>query len=683
MINQVDPFLDEIRRCCASLAREAKLAREVLRPRVKAAHLAVDSLYTCWKLCGWKLRPRNRGAVLLLCNLFAYVLKDPHMGLSDLKASLHHCRSQALTGEHIGNNTKGKVYPRCVTPSRKQLFQLSCASRSLPLPGKEVEEKALAKFRNTVFSPDPRNRAFYQYYQSGFFWNLRNMRIRDKFLRRWQQCGPEAMQPLGGASTAGFTRRQGGRSSAVSSVIGPSVSDLKWMSLSGPYGHVWYKMKKWEYSQKCPKPDVAVSEITVVKERGYKARIVTKNDPYRVARAHTIRQILYPLVTKNFHTCAGDLPMEIPLTIPKDGKERFIISVDIVAATDNIRHDFLDRLATYLDVEPELLHKNFEIDGQKILRGAFMGMPVSWTILELIHEYACRTVDRLGNYIHKGDDCLAYWTMHQFWEYLKVMRSFGLSHNGAKTFISVDAGTFCEGLYNLRDGVLHLAPTLSIRGMVSGTDEDRIGTMSQSSHEALRRGFDMTRFNIVRDHLFKREMVQLKKRHIDLYLPRPLGGAGLVPDKPGRLLSKYESGRYWGGLDKDLPGISPTIPSALIGPFTKELMKQLKKLKYRSGVEDPCPHLEKIFIRHWQRAALHDSGREVPRARIKKTAQILSDLCKIKEKIKPAYNAPEIAWAKADKVLTQATRKSIQLVFPHEECHLPEQIETSRENESV
>jgi len=665
------PLLVEIKRRYIALAGSTNATITPSRAAERTATCVVEALLAAWLVCGWKIRLRNSSAINLLVTTYTRAYQRPHECVKDLKGSLHSAREQSLTGFHIGRNTKGKVYPRSMTPTRNQLFQISCASRSLPQPPDPVVEKELAEWTKGVTTePPPFKRKWIrreaEVFES-FFKDSRNMRIIRKFKKRYVDS-PKTVSPFGGSACLGYTKKDGGRSAHFRDLVytekGKRAPTVNQVPYSISYLRNWKKRYLPDYHAKALRALLISPAVPVaVKERGYKVRVVTKNDPYRVARAHAVRRVLYPLVTKNPRTVLSDLPKVIP--IRRDNQRRKVISLDLKKATDTIRHPFLAKLCEALGVDPKLIYRGFRIGPKLVKIGAFMGMPVSWTILEWTHDFACRSVDPLGNFVHKGDDALMYWTQAQFWAYLKIMKVFGYILNEVKTFHSPDRGTFCEGLYILEGDNLMLQPVISLRSLVVTGVADKIEVMGSASREALRRGFDPKLFNRVLPVFFSHELKMIRKLGVPMYLPVGLGGAGLVPDDPEAPMSNFDCAQFWGGLDKDLPSI-PRFIAEKGGKHLTALASRLSRLEYRSGVQpaDVCPHLDDWIRLYYQKSSVHDSE-EKRKRKLLGFMKTLKAILRVKRKITPAFRS-KVSWRFVNSMKLQPTPSSVQEVYPHE-----------------
>lgn len=147
------------------------------------------------------------------------------------------------------------------------------------------------------------------------------------------------------------------------------------------------------------------------------------------------------------------------------------LSSDLTAATDYVsleaiqivldeirnRYDLTDLQKRYIDkcLSSDL---EYEIDGKtyhvKQRRGSLMGLPHTWSVLNLLHlfavEYAAKKATSAYGYWSRkvavcGDDLLAPFESenHVAW-YRYAIESLGFKLNETKTFRSVTHGVFCE-----------------------------------------------------------------------------------------------------------------------------------------------------------------------------------------------------------------------------------------------
>jgi len=339
------------------------------------------------------------------------------------------------------------------------------------------------------------------------------------------------------------------------------------------------------------------SRVVVVKEPS-KARIVTISDARLVANGHMVRKALFGAVVgrrgagEALNSCPNFLKFRRK---PKDGKKRFVYSADLKKATDGLCHQWLSWLTGHLGIVPDLIFgqevENENGETYKTLRGAFMGLPASWTILSMSHLIIAERVDPLGLFWIKGDDLIAYWTQNQWASYRSLMEVTGMVVNTTKSFVAESRGTFCEALYELREEGLQLIPTLSLRGFIHrsslGNAYDNLNTVMR---ESIRRGVSRRVVWSVAKVTNKDLLRISSKFGADPLIPREFGGLGLPSEEPYALVPQKFESQFWFNLDKGIKR-DPTIRLRAQGGLSKKFENLLDKLDYRSGVPRECKHI--------------------------------------------------------------------------------------------
>jgi hypothetical protein len=156
-------------------------------------------------------------------------------------------------------------------------------------------------------------------------------------------------------------------------------------------------------------------KVTVVRERGFKARVVTKSPADVVEVGHLLRSIVWPMLTHDERVNAaiegGRLEtvftsfLEEPLEVPIALGDLAIVSADLTKATDGLTRDAI--FAVWDGVcEGAGLGDDVAALGRRILgpmsidydgvlpnveetaRGCLMGLPLSWFILSIINIWA-------------------------------------------------------------------------------------------------------------------------------------------------------------------------------------------------------------------------------------------------------------------------------------------------------
>jgi hypothetical protein len=432
------------------------------------------------------------------------------------------------------------------------------------------------------------------------------------------------------------------------------------------------------------------SDIVVVTELGYKTRIVTRNDAYRVARAHKVRAALYPSVVCH-RGCKESLaatPQTLELPLMKKDIERLVFSADLRKATDLMGHEWLYKVCDKLHLPYDTILEGFEIDDDEenilVLRGVFMGMPVSWTLLEFTHMLICNEIDPHGAWFIKGDDLIAYWTKYMIEKYQFLIKIVGFEINIPKSYISKTAGTFCEGYYVVTNTenrrYLQLIPTMSLRGLVQQKPGPLFPDLRIWMEETIARGVSRDLVWKVVTQSRQGAFKHAQKRGISFCLPECLGGLQLPSPNPKEEVNQKVAGLVWGNLEKDLHG--PYKPLLTKGPNSKSLASLSKKIQYRSGVDSlvECPHWERVEEFMLMRA----SYRDLPFGkRSLKPDSMLSYLnhlyrCKRKAKRNFAWNARIVSWETVSRLYRELkpTPSSIQEVYPHP-CRNDEEDDTT------
>jgi hypothetical protein len=579
----------------------------------------------------------------------------------------------------MGDGTKRVVFPKGFTPSRKQLYIISCVARALPLSNDEEVLKTVHEFKTTVHQPahqfERAGEPGYELTLSDRAWMARSLSVynkllkRDRFSRRIvhriSKIHPDDTHPFSGSSCVGYKRSEGGRAKDLEKyqILRPVDPKAPILTVNSEASRKnWSRVITRRYGSKAHKPAVADSVVLGVKERGYKVRVVTKNDPYRVARAHVFRRIVYPRIVRFGRTIVD----EPPLFLPWKKKVGYVVfSGDLKKATDTFSFAWLRTLCMRLSLPPDLVFDHFTVEGKPTRRGAFMGLPLSWSLLDVTHHLICLEVDPSGDFIHKGDDIFAYWTEKQIKRWHVLCRFVGFEVNVKKSFKSKDGGTFCEACYFRRDDGLHIVPTLSVKSFVTSGNVDRYGVISSISDQAFRRGVDPKITNKLLGLFFPREFRFAKEKKLPIYLPAQLGGLGMIPEDPKRDLTLYESRWYWAVLEKDMPGL--TVPAGLlrVGPFMEEVRRKMDNIKWRSSVrdEDKCPHLDGIIASNLERASARDFHLK-PR-RFSYTIEKQRLLKRFKKAVRLVDNPNETLWSVTRVTRMDPLMKTVDKEFKH------------------
>jgi len=286
------------------------------------------------------------------------------------------------------------------------------------------------------------------------------------------------------------------------------------------------------------KKDGNHSTVSVVYELGLKTRLVTKQDFLFTASAQRIRRAIFKkYILKPKHFCLSRVfsdPELSELTFRRRGSHLKIFSGDFSKATDTLLHPFLDFVCSTLEIDPRLVHKDMYVNGVRTVVGAFMGLPGSWSILDLAVFCCAVEVDSTFSFYIKGDDIIALWSDYMIRKFIRIAREHtGLIVND-KTIISSEFGTFAECDYQRvgnRDGyaVLKRLPTFSLRVFMEGSLPD-----FQFWNNATKRGVPVDILCRLTYRYCPAWIKAAKFHKIPLFAPRFLGGLGLptVLDRP-------------------------------------------------------------------------------------------------------------------------------------------------------
>jgi len=537
-----------------------------------------------------------------------------------IKAACVLARARALNGLGVQKNIpniSGIIIPSGYHCRPEQLFQISCVKRALPLPtGKEVAA-ATREWHEVARKPapkvwglasaGPRPKEF-----SGIPRTSQNLwdklpkatkswlkRLRRK-ARRYTNKVPDF---IGSSACAQYSCKEGGRTryAMEHSTLEPDAPLLdpthKWFKSPRRAKALQRRNENLLEPSTNPFP-IAPSRVVAVKEPG-KVRMVTVSDARVVGSAHRIRKALFDAVTSR--RGGGEALKFLPSILPFDRRKademgkRWVYSADLSKATDGLSHEWLSWICRFLDLPSSLIFSNMKVIDEdsniyEVKRGAFMGLPASWPLLSLSHLIICERVDPFGLFWLKGDDMIAYWRPCQWSFYKTLMAATGMTVNEGKSFKAASYGTFCEGLYELRDEGFFLKPSMSIRGFVHVSSKGNLyDNLATCMDEAIRRGVSRHRVWTVARYSNRDALIFAKERSIRWSLPRELGGLGLPPESPNSLVPALIRRIFWGNLDK---GISRDPTSYMPQkPFGQKWSKILSRIEYRSGVAKPCVHL--------------------------------------------------------------------------------------------
>lgn len=285
------------------------------------------------------------------------------------------------------------------------------------------------------------------------------------------------------------------------------------------------------------KDSIPSSSFLAVRERGYKVRAVTVSDYDLVAQGHKYRKAYFPVLSSLKNVTTSESLRDPDLNqIKFSGSRRFrrrryVFSADFSTATDGLKHCVLRHACECLNLDTRVVFEGHRVNGRLTLSGAFMGLPMSWTLLSILHYAVARMVDPEHNFRIKGDDLIALWSKAQIALFRQLSADIGLVVND-KSATSSDKGTFCEGMYSLHGRTLVRLPTFSIRSFVEGSilQPDQLLSLARRN---------VSFKNVAacqRILLWRRCKAPAKRNKISLTVPTYLGGLGLVPNQPRALV---------------------------------------------------------------------------------------------------------------------------------------------------
>jgi hypothetical protein len=447
----------------------------------------------------------------------------------------------------------------------RTLFQMSYISRALPKPPKEVADQAMAEQLNMLcHSPIAIPE-----------WLYVKLHATGCHLRpNWDE---KEMDPGGGGTSAclEYSRKDGGKWAGLfheldnsgikisiqdSLSMGPSVhlGEPQPLTEAGQYWRGLLKgaLQQWveDYSTIDIPADHFDHEQVAVLEYGYKTRMVSKSPFKLVAVSEGFRKVLFYETLFSLRPCRAalqDMVLKLSGVDPlhPHDRGRFIFSSDLSKATDTLSHEALFAVCAGLGL-PSYLVYGGRIAGHKMTRGTLMGIPCSWPILNIIHWRIGRMVDHGEDFMIKGDDLIAFWTLAQIAKYKTLCHMVGFIVKEEASFIGRDFGIFCETLFTITDGTLHPVEKDYIPLRFCHCESDTVArgvhvplpailTLGDTirsfrgrvPHETLVR---------VQGYVARGWPTSGRKMGVDPYLPKEFGGLGLVPHHEERLLSRRD-----------------------------------------------------------------------------------------------------------------------------------------------
>jgi len=407
-------------------------------PALKISIQCVEVLIAGWVCLGWSL-PKKDGFhkssyFALASNLFSSARLRPQSVLDEQKKFYHKCRELSLMSRQLDRkrdfcNIVGKLIPKHNMVNKNQLYQLSCLARCLPFPTKERIAAETEEYitRQTT----PRDLPSCKKLLQGFCkYDKVSRSIIKSFRKRIQNVNPTSRcEPFASSACAGWTRREGGRVAHLVST-GQTLHSEPEAVLHRSVQY-WKTLKCNKLVTKYPRESVNPHvEVVAVPERGNKVRMVTKNNPYRVAMANGYRNRLYPLVVGKSQTTVTDKPPALigPLgNFSKEVRGRyFILSLDLKASSDYIRFEVLEFLAHKLGIDPKLIYDELEIDGEKVVQGAPMGLPLTWALLDWLVSWCARTAEiSRARFRTRGDDMIGFVTEAEATMFIENLEALG------------------------------------------------------------------------------------------------------------------------------------------------------------------------------------------------------------------------------------------------------------------
>lgn len=229
-----------------------------------------------------------------------------------------------------------------------------------------------------------------------------------------------------------------------------------------------------------------------------------------------------------------------------------------------------------------------------------MGLPTSWAILSLFHWMLCRSVG-LRNFALRGDDMICRMTEDQFSDYEERSRALGLSLNYRKTFISADAGVFCEEHYRVDRDQLILVPACSLRWVNPSDTERPVLTLSETCEGIARKGYSRHRLRSIACAMYPELFSSRYKA--PLYVPSRFGGRGLPPPSPGSKVKPFEGEKI---VYACTHGCSPPVSFSVTGPAQTLLSKHLGQVVWSTSVKDACLHYDRVVSLSRSRCVISD-----------------------------------------------------------------------------
>jgi hypothetical protein len=457
--------------------------------------------------------------------------------------------------------------------SPQYLYHISTLARAIPEPGEDVVREALEKHRSVICSPPSTD------FPDSMATDIRNYakEVASKLTGNLGQVG------MSTSAVIGFPSSKGGNSyylrQRIDSLIreirsGKKVLDLVDETSTGNTARALFRsvdinreaalglsnpLIARSLVRQVVREDqyglVAEARVNAILEKGYKARIVTTLHPTcRLALepiANRIRPViqLLPgcrLIWKDDWFVVDDYIQRF-----QDQKihlSDWFRSADLTTSTDTIPHKaifaMVEGFSEALGFEataPEYMALIKSSGPTKLtypdgtvdvtLRGTLMGSPMSFIFLCVLHSFICE-VSGIRFHRLKGDDLVFPCTRRQSEVYTANMEALGWTFSVGKDYLA-KGFVFCE--LGWLPGTPGRFPWIPMRRFQS-TDKDA----PFSIREQLRLDRQVAhRAAVAMSAINKSNIRYLRSKGLDPYLPKELGGVGLLPPRGiGRFMKR-------------------------------------------------------------------------------------------------------------------------------------------------
>nr|UUW21003.1 MAG: RNA-dependent RNA polymerase [Sanya narna-like virus 7] len=299
---------------------------------------------------------------------------------------------------------------------------------------------------------------------------------------------------------------------------------------------------------------------TVVRERGWKTRVVTPEEG-AFGYLCSIGNSFLLKVLGSRDRIAGSLKGDPAGNINWSGKRYGTVrSLDLKSASDYIPFDVSRALVTGIlegvclpsfmkTLVYRALGSHFVVeregDSWYTSRGALMGNPMTWPILCLLVEFSHLQTGSDGFYAVNGDDYIGSHNLVTNARFGRTLTALGLETQPSKDYLTHNGwGVFSEQLVTV--GRCRVYRTVAIRTLFAqGGRQPRWTRGPEVSAELA--GAGVTSAHYLTRALFRRELLRLQRAGMDPFAPRWCGGAGF----PG--VPSNRSGRVARGILSQLP----------------------------------------------------------------------------------------------------------------------------------